>query len=111
MRLGGRIVLVYSIRIFVAASFSFGRGDREGCRGGRNKEVEIFSVVSRRVVWGSDTYNPICICICVRFSGRVHTELGEGQIWNVQRKRQSTKVRTYTHSKNLCVCGKEGTRE
>lgn len=87
------------------------RRQRGGCRGGNNKEVESFSLGSPRVVWGSDMYKPICICVCVRFSGRVHTELREGQISNVQRKRLSTKARTYTYSKNVCVCGKEETRE
>lgn len=44
----------------------------------------MFSVENQRVVWGSDTYEPICICVCVRFSGRAHTEVEEEQISNAQ---------------------------
>lgn len=77
-------------------------GEERGCcRGGSNKEVETFSVGTRIVAWGSDTHKPICICVCARFSGRVHTEMGEGQILDLQRKRLSANARTNTHSKKF----------
>jgi hypothetical protein len=63
--------------------------------------VEIFSVGSQRIVWGSDKYKPTCICVCVRFSVSVHTELVEGQISNVLLKRLSKKARSNTRCKKF----------